>query len=321
MNVQFGESATQEDIDEAGALLQAFDEDIDFVIMEIFPPIGRAVMAAETADFCQKVETELGAKSYVDDVSCGPHVETDQADPDDASGPGDSVTLPQLTIDSIPEDIPSYDRSEWNHWIDEDGDCQDARQEVLIAESRSDVTFSNGSECRVAQGQWIAPFTGTEVTDPSELDIDHMVPLANAHASGGWAWDADRKEAYANYLGYDGHLIAVTASANRSKGSRGPEKWKSPSEAYWCEYAVQWVEVKAEWDLTATTAEWDALLEMLDGCSGVDVSDGPDRNCSDFDTWREAQDFYEAAGGPDQDPHRLDSNGDGIACESLPGAP
>ena len=83
VNVQFGESATQEDIDEAGALLQAFDEDLDFVIMEIFPPIGKAVMAAETADFCQKVETELGAKSYVDDVSCGPHVETGQADPDE----------------------------------------------------------------------------------------------------------------------------------------------------------------------------------------------------------------------------------------------
>ncbi len=48
---------------------------------------------------------------------------------------------------------------------------------------------------------------------------------------------------------------------------------------------------------------------------------GPDRDCSDFDTWQEAQVFYKAAGGPDQDPHRLDSDGNGIPCESLPGAP
>ena len=47
----------------------------------------------------------------------------------------------------------------------------------------------------------------------------------------------------------------------------------------------------------------------------------PDRNCSDFDTWREAQDFFLSAGGPESDPHRLDSDGDGIACEGLPGAP
>ncbi len=91
--------------------------------------------------------------------------------------------------------------------------------------------------------------------------------------------------------------------------------------------------MKLEWDLTATAAESDALTGMLDGCSEGDGSEsltpddggfdpaGPDRNCSDFDTWREAQDFFEAAGGPDEDPHRLDINGDGVACESLPGAP
>ena len=49
--------------------------------------------------------------------------------------------------------------------------------------------------------------------------------------------------------------------------------------------------------------------------------DGPDRNCSDFDTWAEAQAFYEAAGGPETDRHRLDRDGDGVACQSLPGAP
>lgn len=48
---------------------------------------------------------------------------------------------------------------------------------------------------------------------------------------------------------------------------------------------------------------------------------GPDRDCGDFATWREAQDFFLAAGGPARDPHRLDADRDGVACESLPGAP
>jgi len=82
VTVQFNTTVTQDDLDEAGALLRTYDNDLEFLIMEIFPPIGRAVVTTEAADFCQTVETELGAKSYVDEVSCGPHVETDQADPD-----------------------------------------------------------------------------------------------------------------------------------------------------------------------------------------------------------------------------------------------
>lgn len=45
--------------------------------------------------------------------------------------------------------------------------------------------------------------------------------------------------------------------------------------------------------------------------------DGPDRDCGDFYIWTEAQSFYEAAGGPYRDPHRLDGDKDGIACASL----
>jgi len=42
-----------------------------------------------------------------------------------------------------------------------------------------------------------------------------------------------------------------------------------------------------------------------------------DKDCSDFNTWREAQRFYKRHGGPQRDPHRLDADRDGIACESL----
>lgn len=45
---------------------------------------------------------------------------------------------------------------------------------------------------------------------------------------------------------------------------------------------------------------------------------GQDRDCGNFSTHKEAQAFFEAAGGVDYDPHRLDGDNDGIACESLP---
>ncbi|MYL35551.1 thermonuclease family protein [Pontibacillus yanchengensis] len=55
-----------------------------------------------------------------------------------------------------------------------------------------------------------------------------------------------------------------------------------------------------------------------DGYTGPYDPSGDDRNCGDFDTQEEAQSFFEAAGGPDSDPHRLDGDGNGVACESLP---
>ncbi len=42
-----------------------------------------------------------------------------------------------------------------------------------------------------------------------------------------------------------------------------------------------------------------------------------DRDCSDFSSWRAAQKFYKRHGGPQRDPHRLDADRDGIACEAL----
>ena len=175
---------------------------------------------------------------------------------------------PQLSIAvaPIPRDIPEYHRGEWRHWVDEDRDCQDARQEALIAESETPVTYTNEDRCTVASGSWEGPYTGESFTDPGDLDIDHMVPLANAHRSGGWVWSEDRKRKYANDLSYEGHLIAVQASANRRKGSKGPEGWKPQERGYWCQYAVDWISIKNSWELTATDAEAAALAEMLVTC-------------------------------------------------------
>ena len=43
---------------------------------------------------------------------------------------------------------------------------------------------------------------------------------------------------------------------------------------------------------------------------------GP-HDCGDFDTWREANDVFVAAGGPQRDPYQLDPDADGIPCEAL----
>ncbi len=82
LTVRFNTSVTQDDIDEVEALLRGYDDGLDFVIMEIFPPIGRAVLATDALDFCRTIEAQLEAKSYVDSVSCQVRQENGDTDPD-----------------------------------------------------------------------------------------------------------------------------------------------------------------------------------------------------------------------------------------------
>ena len=172
-----------------------------------------------------------------------------------------------ITVASVPSDIPSYNRDNWRHWEDEDRDCQDTRQEVLVEESVSPVEYEDSDQCRVKSGEWNGPYTGEQFTNPRDLDVDHMVPLANAHRSGGWLWGESRRREYANDLSYAGHLIAVQNSANRAKGANGPEEWKPPDQGYWCQYAIDWITIKNSWKLTATEAEATSLSEMLNSCT------------------------------------------------------
>jgi hypothetical protein len=159
--------------------------------------------------------------------------------------------------------LPEYYRSHWKHWTDEDGDCQDTRAEVLIAESKIPVTFRDGDECdKVIEGSWEDPFTGQNFTDPGLLDIDHMVPLQNAHRSGGWNWTYENRQDYANSMVHPEHLIAVSRSANRSKSAQGPDTWLPPNEDFLCQYVQEWEAIKSRWNLTISASEAEAIAQV-----------------------------------------------------------
>lgn len=160
----------------------------------------------------------------------------------------------------------TYKRAEWSVWIDADKDCQNTRQEVLIQESLIPVVMDE-SGCKVLSGLWLCLYTGTIVTDPDLLDIDHMVPLENTNASGGYAWVKGKKKDYANNLNEPFHLIAVLASANRSKGSKSLDKWMPSYTPFKCTYLKEWKLIKGEWNLTMTENESNAIKIMLSECN------------------------------------------------------
>ena len=184
------------------------------------------------------------------------------------SGNWRAELLEELRIAEPIYNIP-YTREEWGSgWIDEDGNCINTRHEVLLEEAIEEVVFDDRG-CKVISGEWYDYFSDSFFVNPSELDVDHMVPLANAHTSGAANWPIETKISFYNDLNDPQHLIAVDSSANRAKGAKGPEAWRPPNEKHWCQYAYSWIEIKARWNLSATESESDALREMLNMCDGL----------------------------------------------------
>lgn len=166
---------------------------------------------------------------------------------------------------------PPYDRHDWPHWIDADHDCQDTRTEALVAASEIPVTFVDDDRCEVASGRWRCPYTDAVVTDPRKLDVDHLVPLAEAHRSGGARWSKQRKTEYANDLADREHLIVVLAHANRSKGSRTITEWLPDEPGFRCEYVEAWLRVKHRWQLAVAAEEAATAEAFLVRCRAGDV--------------------------------------------------
>jgi hypothetical protein len=175
-----------------------------------------------------------------------------------------TVNLELLEVAGPDPSAPDYNRKDWKHWSV--FQCRSTRDRVLIEEALGQVTFKSQKNCKVKDSIWYDPFTGATVNKASQLDVDHMVPLANAHRSGGWAWDSEKKEAYANDMSTEEHLISVSSSANRQKSDKGPDAWRPKNLGYHCQYAEDWISVKKTWDLTITSLEKTALQEMLSMC-------------------------------------------------------
>jgi hypothetical protein len=172
--------------------------------------------------------------------------------------------LEQLRVE--PEHNSDYRREDWPHWLDLDGNCLDAREEVLIAESVTPASLSRNG-CRVLAGRWTDPYTGETLTKPAEIDIDHVVALEEAHGSGGHAWTRERRAAFANDLSDPRALVAATASANRAKGSLGPEDWLPPDPRARCRYVADWIVIKARWDLSMDERERISVGNILTACT------------------------------------------------------
>lgn len=157
--------------------------------------------------------------------------------------------------------MTGYSRAKFPHWITQHGECN--TREVVLQRDGQDV--EQDDRCAAVAGTWVSPYDGATWDDASDIDIDHLVPLAEAWRSGASQWTNTQRQAFANDLTHP-QLVAVTNSVNRAKGDKDPAKWMPPLKSYACTYARMWVDVKYTYKLSVDSAEKNALTGILNGC-------------------------------------------------------
>ncbi len=278
--------------------------------------------------------------------TAGPTPDSTPATPTQPASSGDTTAGSQLAellgrLRIADEQRAGYDRDLFEHWIDVDGDGCNTRYEVLIDEAVIVPTIGVG--CTLSGGSWYSQYDGLTFTVPGDLDVDHVVALAEAWDSGASAWAAERRRDFANDVGVPFALIAVSAGSNRSKSDLDPADWLPPLSAARCPFVGAWIAVKVRWDLAIDPAEQLALRSLVVDCPATTMPDvpapspgptsvptpfassgsgacdpayptvcipppPPDLDCGEI-TFRN---FVVLA----PDPHRFDGNHDGVGCET-----
>ncbi|MDT0141470.1 cell wall-binding repeat-containing protein [Microbacterium sp. PRC9] len=105
-------------------------------------------------------------------------------------------------------------------------------------------------------------------TTPAEIEIDHVVALAEAWRSGAWGWNDDQRRAFANDLEVPYALNAASTVANQSKSDHDPAEWLPTNTSFTGEYVIGWALGKYRWSLTVDAAERAALEGILTGDCG-----------------------------------------------------
>ena len=174
------------------------------------------------------------------------------------------ATVPTTTA----ERIPPYDRAEFGKaWTDVDRNGCDTRNDVLNRDLTA-VTHTTG-DCVVCAGVLADPYTGKTIdflrgrATSSAVQIDHIVPLGLAWATGAHSWGDGRRLAFAND---QNGLLAVDGPTNGSKSDKGPGRWLPANRAYQCVYAAKFVYIVVEYGLSMAASDKSAIGGALKTC-------------------------------------------------------
>lgn len=196
--------------------------------------------------------------------------------PETFAATADAATLESLSVDDALGGKPIYNRDHfgqaWSDDVDVEGGHNgcDTRNDILRRDLTDIVVRNKTRDCVIEKGKLVDPYTGSTINfvrggkKKHGVDIDHIVPLANAWYAGAYTWDEQKRRNFAND---PINLVATSLEANRIKKAKTADQWMPSNKAFTCEYAQRQIRVKSLYALTVTTREKAALAGALKSCS------------------------------------------------------
>ncbi|MCR5572704.1 MAG: HNH endonuclease family protein [Candidatus Saccharibacteria bacterium] len=159
-----------------------------------------------------------------------------------------------------------YRKLFYDSWgIDEYG-CN-TRERILNRDLKNTVLKG----CKVQSGILEDPYTGQTIEfvrgqdTSAAVQIDHVVALSNAWATGAYQLDAGtRYELSQDPL----NLLAVEGQANQDKSDGAADTWLPSNQAFQCQYVARQISIKYKYHLWVTPAEKSAMQKVLALCPG-----------------------------------------------------
>lgn len=146
----------------------------------------------------------------------------------------------------------------------------DTRNDILRRDLVNTEIKEGTYGCVVLSGTLHDAYSGETIdftrgrSTSSEVQIDHIVALADAWQKGAQQWDEETRRNFAND---PRNLRAVKGRLNAQKGAGDAATWLPPQRQHRCEYAHDIIDVKSEYGLWVTPAEKDALHTQLATCT------------------------------------------------------
>ncbi|MEC8861148.1 MAG: DUF1524 domain-containing protein [Pseudomonadota bacterium] len=160
------------------------------------------------------------------------------------------------------EEIPPFDPALYPIDTNINGTCRDLRNQALFVRSAGTAVLSEDG-CTVISGVWEDRYGGYTLTGANVVDVEHLVPLEEAHYSGAYKWDDAKRRAFANDVVLFNALMTTLKDSNAGRGSKDPASWLPREEYTHCHYVKSWTEVKRRYGLEMDDAERAAIEKIL----------------------------------------------------------
>jgi hypothetical protein len=139
---------------------------------------------------------------------------------------------------------------------------------IILNRDLTNLKFQSDG-CTVLTGTLKDPYTGKVINfvrgvgTSNAVQIDHVVALSDA-----WQKGAQKISSTERYSLYNDplNLLAVDGPTNQSKSDSDAASWLPPNKSYRCAYVARQVSVKAKYKLWVTSAEKQAIGDVLSGC-------------------------------------------------------